>query len=285
MRTVPLKSVFQGVSALLGAELVAPGSPDFIGIMAAVNTWVETGWQYDFWPEFMAVERRAYRPTWNDSDTFAEGAEVFFADDELYYTANLAPNNPAAGESPETNPEKWTELTTFARYIALDQAGLTPIGEVKRVCRNDPEENPESPGELRFDITSRGIVPDRRAGAQVYVEFRKRPPVFASDEFDAGTAYAADDVRFYADTWECYKALQATTGHLPTDATYWERVDFPAALKRFVEQACYAQALKPDGQGDKSSAELLLAYSFLTQQQDTIFGQQGQSETVQVRTY
>jgi hypothetical protein len=285
MRTVPLKQVFQGVSALLGAELVQPGSPDFVGIMAAINTWVETGWKYDFWPEWTPVERRAYRDAWNETDTYAAGTEVFFEDDETYYEANSAPNNPAAGESPETDPDKWTEITTLRRYIALEQTGQTPIDTVKRVCRRDPEVYPENPGELRFDITHRGIVPDNRAGARVYVEFRKRPPVFSSDEYDAETTYQAGDVVFSADTWECYKALQATTGNGPTALAYWEHVKFPYLLKRFVEQACYAATLKPDGQGDKAADELQVAYGFLIQTQDEVFGQQGQSDVVRAVTY
>jgi len=285
MRTVPLKQVFQGVSALLGAELVTPGSPDFIGIMAAINTWLPVGWEYDFWPELMLVERRAYRVTWNNSDTFAAGTEVFFEDDETYYEANSAPNNPAAGESPASAPTKWTEVETLKRYVALEQTGQTKIGGVKRVCRRDPELYPQAPGEVRFDITPKGIVPESRAGARVYVEFRKRPPTFAADEYSAVTAYAADDVRFYPTTWECYRAKQATTGNAPTNTTYWEKVEFPYVLKRFVEQACYAATLKPDGAGDKAADELALAYGFLIQAQDVELAQQGQSDSVSVVTY
>lgn len=286
MRTTPLKHVFQGVSALLGAELVQPGTPDFIGIMASINAWLPMGWEYDFWPEFMAdPEQRAYRDTWNNTDAFPAGAEVFYAVDGAYYSANSAPNTPVAGESPDGAPTKWTVLTEYARYVSKTQQGLTPIGGVRRVCRRNPDLYPETPGEVRFSITSRGIVPDSRAGTQVWIDFRKLPPVFSSDEYDAATAYAAGDVRFYSTTWECYKALQATTGNAPTNATYWELVAFPTLLKRFVEQACYAATLKPDGAGDKAGTELQLAYSFLLQAQDTELAQQGQSDSVSAVSY
>lgn len=285
MRTVPLKSIFQGASALLGAELVSPGSPDFAGIIAALNTHIETGWTYDFWPEWTVCEQRAYRDPWNDTDTFDPGREVYFAAGDAYYTANSAPNAPAAGESPATDPAKWTALTTFSRYVALDQPGRTPIGEVARMCRFDPRLNPAKPGELRFDITDLGIMPDWRAGNQVWVEFRLRPPTFSSDLYDAERLWQAEDVCFDPTTWECYRALQATQGNGPTALAYWSKVAVPAILRRFLERAVYADLLKADGAADKAADQMTEAYNFLSQAQDDAFAQQGQYSFARVATY
>lgn len=284
MRTTPLKQIFLGVSGLLGAELVTPGSPDHVGMTAAINTWLGFGWEYDFWPEWTPVERRAYRPIWNAGSTYAAGAEVFFEDDEVYYSANSAPNNPAVGESPATAPTKWTEITAFARYVALDQPGLTPIGEVRRICRRDPDVYPNAP-DVPFKISKLGIVPGAAAGARVYVEFRKRPPTLSADLYDAATPYAIDDVVFDDDSWECYKALQASTGHAVTEAAYWEKVDFPFLLKRFVERATYADTLRADGAANKADGEMTLAYNFLTAVHDTTFPQQGQQSSASAQTY
>lgn len=44
---------------------------------------------------------------------------------------------------------------------------------------------------------------------------------YSYDEYDATTAYAKDDLCIYNNT--LYKALQATTGNLPTNTTYWEQ--------------------------------------------------------------
>lgn len=285
MRTVPLKQIMQGASSLLGAELFAPGSPDFSGAIESINTWLPVGWSYDWWPDLMRTERRAYRPTWASGTTYAGGTEVFFATDELYYTANLTPNNPAAGQSPATAPTRWTALTSFARYVAYDQAGLTPIGEVRRVCRNDPELQPQAPGELRFDVTRRGIVPDRRAGAQVYVEFRLQPPQLSAVDYAAGTAYAAGDGCFDPTTWACYTAVAATTGNAPGNPTYWALVDLPFFLAAYLQRAVYADRLTADGAADKAGDELARAFNFLTQAQDNSFGQQGQIESVRAVTY
>lgn len=44
---------------------------------------------------------------------------------------------------------------------------------------------------------------------------------YSYDEYDATTAYSKDDLCIYNNT--LYKALQATTGNLPTNTTYWEQ--------------------------------------------------------------
>lgn len=43
---------------------------------------------------------------------------------------------------------------------------------------------------------------------------------YSYDEYDPTTAYAKDDLCIYNNA--LYKALQATTGNLPTNTTYWE---------------------------------------------------------------
>lgn len=44
---------------------------------------------------------------------------------------------------------------------------------------------------------------------------------YSYDEYDATTAYSTGDLCIYNNT--LYKALQATTGNLPTNTTYWEQ--------------------------------------------------------------
>ncbi len=47
---------------------------------------------------------------------------------------------------------------------------------------------------------------------------------FYRSDYAAGTTYATGDQVYYATTAKYYEALQATTGNLPTNATYWEEV-------------------------------------------------------------
>lgn len=51
---------------------------------------------------------------------------------------------------------------------------------------------------------------------------------YSYDEYDPTTAYAKDDLCIYNNT--LYKALQATTGNLPTNTTYWEQTSIADAI-------------------------------------------------------
>jgi hypothetical protein len=275
MQTAKLRAVLDGIAALQGAEPYTVGDPDFIAAVANIGRHLERGWQHDFFPEWSPTERRAFRDAWDAGETYAAGDEVYFEDDDAYYTANSAPNNPAAGESPATDEDKWTVLTSFAKYIALEQPGKTVIAEVSRLCKNDPDVNPLRPGEIPHKMTALGIVPMAACGSRVYVTFRKPVPQFTATEWDAAEAYAADDLVYDDETGECYKAVQAGTNHAVTDEAYWERVEFPARLKNFVTVAAYADALRGDDQTGKAQAEARNADLALVLAHDAAFAGQG----------
>lgn len=275
MQLATLRSVLDGISGLQGAEPVAVGEPDFAAHIASINRHVERGWQHDFWPEWSPTERRAWRDDWAAGTTYAAGAEVYFTTDDTYYTANSAPNTPTAGQSPATHPAKWTELTSFARYIALEQAGKTPIAEVDKVCVNDPDLFPTRPGEIPWKATNKGIVPLAAVGARVYVIFRKRVPQFTATPWSGTPNYAVNALVYDDTTGDCYKAIQAGINHAVTDAAYWGKVEFPARLKNFVVAAAYADAQRGDDQTGKAQAESRNAELALVLAHDAAFAGQG----------
>lgn len=276
MQTASIRSVLDGISALLGAEPVTAGGPEHVSFIANLNRHLPRGWKHAWWSETLETELRAYRAAWAAGETYAAGAEVFFPADGGYYAANSAPNNPAAGQSPATHPAKWAVPANFARYIALVQPGQTVIAAVKRVCRRDPRVYPQAPGELDFDLTGEGIVPDSRAGAQVWVEFQRVVPKFTAALYDAARTYAIGELCYDDATGECYQASQVTVGNGPTALTYWAKVGFPERLKTFIETACYADALRGDGQTAKALAEQGNADTQLILACDDAFAGQGQ---------
>lgn len=282
MRTVTFKSVLDGVAALMGIVAEQFLDADQIAATESINTQVARGVEWDFWPELMLVERRAYRLEYDASTTYAADDEIYYATEDKYYYALGA----TTGNLP-TDPTYWAELTSFARYVALDQAGQTPIGEVEGIYRNDPRVNPTRPGREPFDISDQGIVPSPRCGAQVYVRFRLRPPVFTVTAWDSETAFAIGDVRYRpTTTGECYRAIAANSNQVPeSNPASWERVEFPYVLARFVRHAAYADALRGDDQTDKALAEDRRAETFLMQAQDAAFASQGQFSAATVSTY
>lgn len=56
---------------------------------------------------------------------------------------------------------------------------------------------------------------------------------YSYDEYDPTTAYSKDDLCIYNNV--LYKALQATTGNLPTNTTYWEQTSIADEINKLKE--------------------------------------------------
>lgn len=278
MRTVPFRSILEGIASRRGLGGDVPVADQLRhGEFAAQR--LREGWEYEYWPEWTVIEQRRFRAEWT-ATSYAAGAEVWHAGTDLYWQAAesvISTDVPGASA-------KWVELVSFARYVGLDQPGLTPIGEVRALYRQNPRVSTR-PGELPYNMVDTGVQPVSWTGTSVWVEFRRRPPVVSGREYDPARAYVAGEVAYYATAGECYEAKGATTGNLPTNATYWARVEFPYVLAEYVKRAAAADALRAGGGHDKADAEEAKAYTHLLQAAHTATASQGQFPRVAVQTY
>jgi len=288
MRTVTFKTILHGVTRMMGYDPDVDLTTELAAAYTEfINNRFREGYEWAFWPEVMLIEQRAYRQTHDSTEEYDEDDEVYSDDEDGYY---IAAQDVPAGTA-ITNTTYWTELTSFNRYVPWDPpagtTGLTEIGEVEQISRSDPRLT-KYVTLLPFSPSADGIQVESDAPSLVYVKFRRRPGRFTSLTYNALTTYAADALVYYPPTGECYRALNSTTGNLPTTAN-WERVEFPAFLELFVKLAAYADALKDDGQLEKAEAVTGetdnprpgTAYFELQRLQDVIFGQQGQGQAAQ----
>lgn len=284
MRTVPFMRVFEGVALALGIEVSAFSAAQKARALAAFNRQIITPWKFDFWPELMLAEQRAFRPYWDEETQFSAGDIVYFEDDQLYYQANSAPFNPQDGESPAVYPTKWTEISVFRRYVALDQVGETPIDEVEGLYRYDPRLRNATPGRITHKMTGDGAVPTSSCDQLVWVNFRIRPSQFSLTAYVEEQTYAAGTIVLSGQ--ECYKAKLAVPveGEI-TDPVYWELQPFPAIFEQYMVRATVAALLQADGQAREARAEQAEADLKLSEAHDQQFASQGQFDTAQVRTY
>lgn len=186
------------------------------------------------------------------------------------------------------DPTKFTILTTFEKYVALDQNGMTPIGEVSQISRCNPRTNPRFPGVITFVIDNRGILPAPASGVQVWVLFRMRPPKFTTEAYAGGDTYGAGDVVYQpSTTGECYVSLiNANTGNTPeANPAKWELQPMPEILAEAVKLGTYSELLRSDGQNDKADDEEEKAGEKLTLASDTTLLQQGQVERAGAQVY
>lgn len=292
MRSTSFKSVLSGTLALAGLNLET--LPDAQSACARfcefINQRTREAWEYDAWPELVTIENRQFCPQWDAASTYAPGTQVWFADDQLFYTANLAPNNPAPGESPATSPAKWTEGPRVSSVIPLDSPGRTSIAEVLGVTQSDPRQSAGF-GRLPYAMIDSGILVRSAPGNTVWVRFRLAALAYTAIPYDNTRTYSAGELCFdynystHEGTGECCRALRTTQGNGPTALVYWEKVPVPYVLEQFIKRAAYSDVLRDDGQYERAGREQAAAYNTLSASADTALATQGQFATVSVSTY
>jgi hypothetical protein len=257
MRTVSFKSVLRGVLAregggnLIDADASEPMVAKAIEFIA---DRVRTAWEYYAWPEIFETEERYFRAEWEAGETYAAGDEVRFTDSEgetAYYTP-VAGDLPAAGESPEDEPDKWEELTDFRRFVAFDQEGETAFEACVGAWDEDPEAN-ACADKLRFRVTRDGILiePGQCSGASVWLKIRRKTPDFAAQVYAADAEYAVGEPVYFEDEGEVFRCLEATAaGQTPeTNPAKWELEGFPMIFARAVKAGALADWQRSDGEG------------------------------------
>lgn len=222
---------------------------------------------------------------WADAVAYAVGAVVRNPVNGRYYACHTAHTSATTLDG-----TKFGVLTPFAPYVAKEQAGQTPIGEVIRVTERDPAVSRANPGPVRFAVRATGIVPLGCMVPEVWVEFRRRVPIFTSTAWAAASSYAAGATVYSSAAGECYTAQAAITGNASNprpeaDAANWALIEFPEVLAPFVIRATGSDLLRADGQNEKADREQAQAYAEMTDDRDIEMDGQSLSEQVQVTTY
>lgn len=240
---------------------------------------IREGWEGFDWPEMVSVEERVFRPRWSVlvPAEIVAGDLVFHAG--VYWLALV---DAPAGEPAEGNSD-WSETSDFARFVELDQPGLTPISEVVSVWESDPRRSKGAKPVLDWVLGRNGVeFPDEGTPNVVWVEFSLRVPVFTAAAWDAAVAYVAGDVVFHAS--ECWVAASASTGSAPAAGNVvWVVQPVPHVLSRFAKRAAFADSLAEDGQQGKADRELREAYRALEDEWFKVVSRQGQGGRWQVK--
>jgi hypothetical protein len=161
---------------------------------------------------------------------------------------------------------------------SLTEASETEIAEVFNCWRDDPHDT-AYPREVAYLITENGIqFLEGQTYDPTYIFFRKRKPEFTGDDYAAATAYVADDQVLYLGRF--YKCILASTGNLPTNATYWEELEIPYVFLEYAVAGAYGDWLVADGQVDKAAMALASAGEILVMEIDKAQRQQQQQPRV-----
>ena len=248
MRAVTFQSVLDGAAARIGLDPTQTIQPSTASALTEyINTRIRFAWEAYKWPELSAIEKRQFRPTYDNAATYATGDEVFYLGQ---YYRKTAAGNP--GVLP-TVTATWTSaatLTDFVRSIDFDQTftatspttAATPIGEILHIYRQDPRVVRYAE-RVNFWVTDSGAIigPTQFTNAtpnEVFAEFTIRPTLF-------NTSSNAEP--------------------------------FPRVLSEYVKFATAADALREDGQFDKAAYMDGMAVDALQKEIDIIELKQGQT--------
>lgn len=282
MRTESAQSVLNGVLRRQGGGAITEANAtdaEVAQFFDYIADRLRTAWEFHPWLETLTIEKRYFRAEWEAGETYAEGDEIWFEDSEGetgYYTP-VADDLPAAGESPEDEPDKWEELTAFRRLVEFEAEGETAFEGCVAAWREDPDAV-EAPGQVEFKLAGDGVVILPGAGALPYVWLKlvKKCEDFAAVRWLVDAAYTAGTCIYYATTGECYEVVTLTTaGETPVSAAAKFRLlEFPYILARAVKAGAVADWMLSDGQDTEKQESQF--YRLLDEQKWRLVGQQGQ---------
>jgi len=268
LRTVTFRSV---VDSILRRHQINPQGDRFNydtlrAVTEHINTRVRTAWNFWEWPQLTMLQHRAFRTVWIDTLQF-QRVNSESVPDELYYPADgnyyrvkaAAPADPPVG----TLPTNTTYFETFAlvdRYILLEQANQTPMGEVIAVFDTDPRVSQyHYAHKIPFHPTEREVTTVCvGTGAMVWVVFRLPYSVFTGVPWVQGKAYIRGDLVYYPPSGECYKALAGTlvSDPPPVSNVTWARVPLPEIFSSYVTAGSYADGLSETDAQEKDPVVL-----------------------------
>ncbi len=247
-RTVSFDSVLRGAANLAGVKRKQILDDQASLLFEFILSRTLEGWEYDWWPELMLVEKRYFREGLWAAGTFSSGAIVFFEPEEIYYENSSASDTT---DTPGTGSD-WIVAEDFSQYVPTNQAGQTPLGHIKNVYPDDPDINPNN-GPLRKKEIAEGILLTNNPPSIVYIQFKEQyPDLSGLQDYDEQTVYTAGDAIFFEK--EAYQVLATTAAaETPTtDPAKCKILNFPYFLSNSVKRAAYADWL---GSGGGTDAE------------------------------
>jgi hypothetical protein len=225
-----------------------------------LNQFLRQGWEAEFWPQLMLVERRQFRPDWSAATTYSIDNEVYHATTDAYYRA-LAENT---GVTPGSNAAVWGPATDMICFIEFaqpfgDGSDIDETGVDFAACayEDDPLTVMDAAPIPGCKPWQRSIViPPSLAPNRPYIRFRAICPSFSFTEWVIGTDYATGDTVFLTSSNESYTALQPSTGQNPsTEADYWAPAGVPAFLQDYIKLSMIAELAADDEGKFKTQAK------------------------------
>ena len=295
MRKVSARNVLQGAVESTGRLYSNLTNDEFVLFRGAMNRRLREGYELEFWPDLMTIEKRYWRDDWAATTSYSADSEVYHPDTEKYWTNTSS----VSGGIPGTASE-WVELTSYIKYVGFEQKTMkTEIGATYRGTSKDPRLNLDYET-FPFEIKDLGVVFPYTNTGYIYLEFRKRSPEIKGDKFDSSTTYYSGQQVFHEgadsrDVGEFYEVKYATSGASQTTTdtpstngtvhTKWQKVDIPYIFGAYLEKSISADILLLDEKSDLAGIQFNESNRLLGCEVKKATNQQGDTVQPKFRGY
>lgn len=214
-----------------------------------VNLAIRTAWESELWPQLMVVERRQYRPTWEEAVTYRAGYEVYHAG---AYWRGVAESN--IGNAPSMDSEEWEPANGMIPYIAFDQPwekrviDETGIEWARCLFERDPQLHPDAMPLKGLRPYEQSILVDsEEAPLLPYIRFRPLRPRVSFIPWDPAKAYSIGQRCFRENENESYVAIKPSLGATPeADAEAWAPTGVPEMFADYIRMRVRAERAADD---------------------------------------
>ncbi len=217
---------------------------------------------------------------WVSGATYTQGNLVYYPNTDSYYQLYTTSTSSAL----PTDTTNWGLVPRLERTVGYQQTdslgnALTPLGDVKAAWDRSPRTQPDRAQLQQFYLQDNGV---RIGGTNPYVwlEFRTLPPTWTGAVWVSGNYAAGAQVYYNGDY---YVALQTVTGQATTNTAYWQLIQVPYVLGKYITNGAYADVdSKTENNVMSMPSENDEAYQILEFEYDRIERLQGQAGQMNV---
>jgi len=197
---------YSGATAYVAGNQVTYSGGYYINILASTGNLPTNA---TYWQSVSIASNDLYMGAYNSGTSYVDGNQV------SYLGGFWICISPATGDAPSTASAYWTLLGTSAILIGAYDASVTYIVGHQVTYLG---------GYYTCILTTVGHVP---TNATYWTAISVQNNNVFLGAYAGGTAYLVGNEVTYSSGY--YKCILATTGNLPTNATYWVAVSVPSA--------------------------------------------------------
>lgn len=314
MRTIPYSSLEKGLAAIAGIDASNLLAHEKAQFAEYINDATKFVWEHYPWPETVRVEKRYFRPIWEEGLSYNIGDEVFF--NNKYYR-KFADYQTSTSENWE-DKDNWTEAQRdWFPFISPEEStvwhqigdrfetedyreeGLYGVGALVNhegevyLCIKNPVASPFDPVSQYTNFSQNGISINNRAyWSKIDTTFNRYIGYEQEGKTVIGTLFSVhtEDPRYYSATplnWQlgregAYIDLPYETNELwvkfREEPPTYSAEDYNKPVINYLASAIKAYAYRSflisDGQNEKAVLQEQMALDLLIKESDKLIHQQ-----------